>query len=188
MKASSLVAPVLLSALVAGQWIYLWTLREDVHRLSRRVESLSSELARSGDAAPPAPINVEAIRAAVLSTRSAEPAAPEMEQKVRGAVADELKRQREENVLQAEAVVEEIKQNMRQKVARELQAGDIEVARLEDLGNALQDVESELREQSAAGTLSGELKSFAFGVLVMAACRPSRGWSSATRTRPAHGT
>jgi uncharacterized coiled-coil protein SlyX len=156
MKAWNLAIFGVLSALVAGQGLYLWRLRDDVHRLSRRVESLSSQLAQGPAAAPPPQIDVATLRAAVLSSRGTEPAAPEVDQKVRAVVADELKRQRDEDLRQGEARADEAARNTLQAVAQELEAGDLEMARLEELGNALQDAESALSDRSAAGTLSAQ--------------------------------
>jgi hypothetical protein len=154
MKAWNLAIFAVLSALVAGQGLYLWRLRDDVHRLSRRVESLSSQLAQGPAAAPPARFDAETLRAAFVASRGAEPAAPEADQKVRSVVADELKRQRDEEIRQGEARADEAARDMLEAVGRELGAADHEMARLEELGNALQETESQLSERSAAGTLS----------------------------------
>lgn len=152
MKIARIAVPVVLGALAIVQANYVWTLRNEVHQLSRRVQALSSELVERREPSPIVQTAISALGAGLLQAPRGEPDQTSVSvESVRGLVSDEMKRRTEEDRAAAEAHLEEFTANVRQSVGRELDINEVELARLEDLGNALRDAESALDRRDPAG-------------------------------------
>jgi hypothetical protein len=159
MKTRLVTAGAIAMAFVLVQAGYVWTLREEVKRLSRSVTALSSQVqaaSTSGDAGARRELTARVLsaRGDALATAPQGAAAAQVNDELRALVVSEMEKRREEERAASNVSFEIVAERARQAVTREVALTDVELARLEALGKALNEAEVLLQRRSDDGVLT----------------------------------
>lgn len=151
MRIANRVLLLALTLVVVFQCRSLWMLKGEVGDLAQQVASLSADLARQTHSAASVQRAVDVLGAGFAAARE-ERETPPSNERVRGMVVEQLKKQHDEEREAAESALRRIDDEVRASVARQVRATDLEVEHLVELGETLRSEEAALVEKGNGST------------------------------------
>jgi hypothetical protein len=148
MKIAQHALPVALTIAVGFQAHSLSVLREELRHLADQVQSVSSGLAQQKRSSATLQHALNVLGAGLAAGAGEQRAVPPTEEKLKGIVADQIKKRQEQERSDAELALQGFADEVRLSATRELRASDLEVEHLVELGNRLHEGEAALQENA----------------------------------------
>jgi len=155
MNIANRVLLVALTLVVVFQCRSLFVLRGEMRDLAEQVANLSAGVARQTRSAASVQRVVDLLGAGFAAAREERVTQPS-DERVRGMVAEQVKRNHDEEREMAESALRRVDDEVRESVARQVRATDLEVEHLVELGDTLRTEEAALVEKGANGSTEDE--------------------------------